>query len=183
MLIPSSRLICAALRGRRRSIVRNASHRKMIACRKSRPSFSLRYPNLGSSSLMARASLSVVGPAPSRQTSEWSAMSQRLRTDRHGGILPFNPATAVRGPKHVVKRGKTPVLAPEEARASVGRGLSRSRFLSLQRARAFSSGQSRRGVVMTQAKGDGEPGGSTVPLSTETFIFAEDGIIIGRAHV
>jgi site-specific recombinase XerD len=24
-----------------------------------------------------------------------------------GGILPFNPATAVRGPKHVVKRGKT----------------------------------------------------------------------------
>lgn len=34
-----------------------------------------------------------------------------------GGVLPFNPATAVRGPKHVVKRGKTPVLAPEEARA------------------------------------------------------------------
>jgi site-specific recombinase XerD len=33
-----------------------------------------------------------------------------------GGILPFNPATAVRGPKHVAKRGKTPVLAPEEAR-------------------------------------------------------------------
>ena len=33
-----------------------------------------------------------------------------------GGILPFNPATAVRGPRHVVKRGKTPVLAPEEAR-------------------------------------------------------------------
>lgn len=34
-----------------------------------------------------------------------------------GGVLPFNPATAVRGPKHVVMRGKTPVLAPEEARA------------------------------------------------------------------
>jgi len=33
-----------------------------------------------------------------------------------GGVLPFNPASAVRGPKHVVKRGKTPVLAPEEAR-------------------------------------------------------------------
>jgi site-specific recombinase XerD len=33
-----------------------------------------------------------------------------------GGILPFNPASAVRGPKHVVKRGKTPVLAPDEAR-------------------------------------------------------------------
>ena len=34
-----------------------------------------------------------------------------------GGVLPFNPATAVRGPKHVVKRGKTPVLAADEARA------------------------------------------------------------------
>jgi site-specific recombinase XerD len=34
-----------------------------------------------------------------------------------GGILPFNPAASVRGPKHVVKRGKTPVLQPDEARA------------------------------------------------------------------
>jgi integrase/recombinase XerC len=33
-----------------------------------------------------------------------------------GGVMPFNPATAVRGPKHSVKKGKTPVLAPEEAR-------------------------------------------------------------------
>ncbi|WP_454819363.1 tyrosine-type recombinase/integrase [Labrys neptuniae] len=33
-----------------------------------------------------------------------------------GGVLPFNPSSAVRGPKHAVKRGKTPVLAPEEAR-------------------------------------------------------------------
>lgn len=33
-----------------------------------------------------------------------------------GGVLPFNPASAVRGPKHVAKRGKTPVLAPDEAR-------------------------------------------------------------------
>ncbi len=34
-----------------------------------------------------------------------------------GGVLPFNPASAVRGPKHVVNRVKTPVLAPDEARA------------------------------------------------------------------
>ena len=34
-----------------------------------------------------------------------------------GGVLPFNPASAVRGPKHSVKKGKTPVLVPEEARA------------------------------------------------------------------
>ncbi len=33
-----------------------------------------------------------------------------------GGILPFNPAASVRGPKHVVKRGKTPVLTAGEAR-------------------------------------------------------------------
>ncbi len=34
-----------------------------------------------------------------------------------GGIVATNPAHAVRGPTHVVKRGKTPVLTPEEARA------------------------------------------------------------------
>jgi integrase/recombinase XerD len=33
-----------------------------------------------------------------------------------GGIIPFNPAASVRGPKHVVKRGKTPVLTAKEAR-------------------------------------------------------------------
>lgn len=33
-----------------------------------------------------------------------------------GGLLPFNPAAAVRGPKHVVKKGKTPVLTAGQAR-------------------------------------------------------------------
>ena len=33
-----------------------------------------------------------------------------------GGIIQFNPAASVRGPKHVVKRGKTPVLTAKEAR-------------------------------------------------------------------
>ena len=33
-----------------------------------------------------------------------------------GQVLAINPAHAVRGPKHVVKRGKTPVLSEEEAR-------------------------------------------------------------------
>ena len=33
-----------------------------------------------------------------------------------GQVLPFNPASSVRGPKHVVKKGKTPVLTAEEAR-------------------------------------------------------------------
>src|SRR5260370_31904804 len=31
-----------------------------------------------------------------------------------GGILPSNPAGAVRGPKYVVKRGKTPVLSADQ---------------------------------------------------------------------
>jgi len=34
-----------------------------------------------------------------------------------GQVIPYNPASAVRGPKHVVKRGKTPILSAEETRA------------------------------------------------------------------
>ncbi len=33
-----------------------------------------------------------------------------------GQIIPVNPAASVRGPKHSVRRGKTPVLSPQEAR-------------------------------------------------------------------
>ena len=33
-----------------------------------------------------------------------------------GGVLPMNPASSVRGPKYVIKRGRTPVLTAEEAR-------------------------------------------------------------------
>jgi integrase len=38
-----------------------------------------------------------------------------------GQVMPTNPAGSVRGPAHVVKAGKTPVLAPEEARALMDR--------------------------------------------------------------
>ena len=34
-----------------------------------------------------------------------------------GQVVPFNPASSVRGPKHVVKTGKTPVLTAGEARS------------------------------------------------------------------
>src|SRR5580692_947840 len=34
-----------------------------------------------------------------------------------GQIIPMNPAASVRGPKHVVRRGKTPVLKADQARA------------------------------------------------------------------
>jgi site-specific recombinase XerD len=52
-----------------------------------------------------------------------STAKQRLAAIRHlfdwlvaGQVMPVNPASSVRGPSHVVKRGKTPVLSPEEAR-------------------------------------------------------------------
>jgi len=34
-----------------------------------------------------------------------------------GQVMPSNPASVVRGPKRSAKKGKTPVLSPEEARA------------------------------------------------------------------
>jgi hypothetical protein len=43
--------------------------------------------------------------------------SQTLRLPDQ--ILDVNPASAVRGPKYVVSRGKTPVLSAEEARKLV----------------------------------------------------------------
>ena len=49
-------------------------------------------------------------------------MAIRMRFDWLvvGQVLPFNPATSVRGPKHVVKEGKTPVLSAEEGDFSTG---------------------------------------------------------------
>ena len=51
-------------------------------------------------------------------------VKQRLAAIRHlfdwlvtGQVVPTNPAHSVRGPSHTVTVGKTPVLAPEEARA------------------------------------------------------------------
>ena len=38
-----------------------------------------------------------------------------------GQVVPFNPASSVRGPKHVVKTGKTPVLTASEARGLLDR--------------------------------------------------------------
>jgi len=58
-------------------------------------------------------------------TRERSAPTAKLRLAalRHlfdwmviGQIMPTNPAAAVRGPRHIVRRGKTPVLDPAEAR-------------------------------------------------------------------
>jgi site-specific recombinase XerD len=50
-------------------------------------------------------------------------VKQHLAAIRHlfdrlvtGQVLAVNPAHAVRGPKHVIKRGKTPVLTEDQAR-------------------------------------------------------------------
>jgi integrase/recombinase XerC len=65
-----------------------------------------------------------------QQTREHAAPTAKLRLAalRHlfdwlviDQVLPTNPAGSVRGPAHVVKVGKTPVLAPEEARALIDR--------------------------------------------------------------
>jgi site-specific recombinase XerC len=52
------------------------------------------------------------------------SVKQRLAAIRHlfdwlvnGQVVPINPAHAVRGPRHVVTSGQTPVLDPAEARA------------------------------------------------------------------
>jgi site-specific recombinase XerC len=36
-----------------------------------------------------------------------------------GGVIPLNPAASVRGPRHVVRKGRTPVLAAGEAQALI----------------------------------------------------------------
>lgn len=60
------------------------------------------------------------------QTREHAAPTAKLRLAavRHlfdwlvtGQIVAVNPAVSVRGPRHIVKAGKTPVLEPDEARA------------------------------------------------------------------
>lgn len=57
------------------------------------------------------------------QTHAIATVKQRLAAIRHlfdwmvvGQVMPSNPAVSVRGPKQSMRRGKTPVLTPEEAR-------------------------------------------------------------------
>src|SRR5271170_3947826 len=55
-------------------------------------------------------------------------VKQKLAAIRHlfdwlviGQIIAVNPASSVRGPKHIVRKGKTPVLEPAEARKLLDR--------------------------------------------------------------
>jgi integrase/recombinase XerD len=62
-------------------------------------------------------------PAVKERTAAKPTVKQHLAAIRMlfdwlivGQVLAINPAHAVRGPKHVIKRGKTPVLTEEQAR-------------------------------------------------------------------
>ena len=54
-----------------------------------------------------------------------------------GHVIDVNPAHAVRGPKYVVKNGKTPVLTAEEARELSSGGLLRGQNPSQYKTRPF----------------------------------------------
>ena len=58
-----------------------------------------------------------------QETASAPTVKQHLAAIRHlfdywvvGQVVPTNPAASVRGPTHVVRTGKTPVLQPDEAR-------------------------------------------------------------------
>ena len=70
------------------------------------------------SSVHVAAYVEDLGRRQSAPSTKQSLAAIRMMFDwlATGGVLPFNPATAVRGPKHSAKSGKTPVLDPAEAR-------------------------------------------------------------------
>ncbi|MGE0705738.1 MAG: tyrosine-type recombinase/integrase [Vicinamibacterales bacterium] len=59
-----------------------------------------------------------LGQTKSAPTAKQSLAAIRMLFDWMvvGQVLPMNPASSVRGPKYVVKRGKTPVLTADQAR-------------------------------------------------------------------
>ena len=79
----------------------------------------------GVASIAGASSLHVAAYVEQLTRSERSAptVKQQLAAIRRlfdwlatGGVLPFNPASAVRGPSHSARTGTTPVLEPQEAR-------------------------------------------------------------------
>jgi integrase/recombinase XerC len=89
----------------------------------------MQIPNAGVPSIAHVAPLHVATwiEAQTRELSPPS-VKQRLAALRHlfdwlvtGQVVPANPAASVRGPQHIVKGGKTPVLDPAEARALLDR--------------------------------------------------------------
>jgi integrase/recombinase XerD len=78
---------------------------------------------LGGVTSLGQITPSLVGAYIEQHPGEPPTVKQHLAAIRMlfdwlvvGQVLPTNPAAAVRGPKYVVKRGKTPVLTPDQAR-------------------------------------------------------------------
>lgn len=68
--------------------------------------------------IVVAAHVEALGREHSRPTVKQRLAAVRMLFDWlvTGGVLAHNPAASVRGPKHSVKRGKTPVLDAEQAR-------------------------------------------------------------------
>lgn len=78
---------------------------------------------LGGVSSLAQITPTLVGAYIEQHSGEPPTVKQHLAAIRMlfdwlvvGQVIPTNPAAAVRGPKYVVKKGKTPVLTPDQAR-------------------------------------------------------------------
>jgi integrase/recombinase XerD len=78
---------------------------------------------LGGVSSLGQITPSLVGAYIEQHPGEPPTVKQHLAAIRMlfdwlvvGQVMPANPAAAVRGPKYVVKKGKTPVLTPDQAR-------------------------------------------------------------------
>ena len=103
--------------------IRNANTRRAYA--RAVRAFLIWLEAQGVASIAAASSLHVAAYVEQLTRSEQSAptVKQQLAAIRRlfdrlaaGGVLPFNPASAVRGPSHSAKTGATPVLDPQEAR-------------------------------------------------------------------
>jgi integrase len=83
----------------------------------------LRHPGTSSSS-PARCCWFVVGAVPelAKPSVKQHLAAIRMLCDYlvTGGVLRYNPASSVRGPKYVTKRGKTPVLDDDQIIALLG---------------------------------------------------------------
>jgi site-specific recombinase XerD len=102
--------------------IRNPNTREAYARAVSRFSFWCEQRGLELEQLtpvMVAAYIEELGQQVSKPTVKQHLAAIRMLFDYlvTGQIVPFNPAAAVRGPKYVVKQGKTPVLSAGEARA------------------------------------------------------------------
>jgi site-specific recombinase XerC len=110
------------------------------------------------------------------------SVKQRLAAIRHlfdwlvtGQVVPVNPAGSVRGPRHVVTTGQTPVLDPSEARAlpspaSVQHSAWRSRMSTRKTAgsgcgcaRKAASGMRCHATIISRNRSNPAASGSTSP--------------------